>query len=206
MLGGSITEPFFGESQPEAHEQPVFVKSKNSLVMAPWKNVDLIVPGLYLGKWVLIIYFSEFNLSSDHHHSFSLHTATDSTRYLTEHRITHIISVCTNAVPAQVPGSRFHHMRIPVQDLVYEDLLQYMRPACDFIDAALKNGGNVLVHSEHGKSRSAAIVAAYSEIIFSRDARLSVNHSCDFIAITVMRKNKISAVEACALIREGVHV
>lgn len=54
-------------------------------------------------------------------------------------------------------------MRIPIGDHDHEDILHYLTAACDFIDAALAGKGIVLVHSELGKSRSAAIVAAYSE-------------------------------------------
>lgn len=76
-----------------------------------------------------------------------------------------------------------------------------MRPACEFIEAALANRGNVLVHSELGKSRSAAIVAAYSQFYSPRwviEPKFSYK---PFLA--VMRKYRIGAGEACAIVRDG---
>ncbi|KAG6835971.1 hypothetical protein H0H93_012710 [Arthromyces matolae] len=77
------------------------------------------------------------------------------------HKITHVLSVCKERIPADQPGSGTFHMRIPVEDVDYEDLLVYLPSACQFIDKALQNGGNVLVHCVQGLSRSAAVVAAY---------------------------------------------
>jgi dual specificity phosphatase 12 len=84
-----------------------------------------------------------------------------STRYRTEHKISHIVSVCTDPVPADWPESGQKQLRIPIQDLDHEDLLVWMPKACRFIDESLREGGTVLIHSERGQSRSAAIAAAY---------------------------------------------
>jgi dual specificity phosphatase 12 len=91
--------------------------------------------------------------------------AARSTRSLTERRITHILSVCTDPIPAELPESGIRHMRIPVEDVDYADLLIYLPSAVQFIDNALKNGGVVLVHCVQGISRSAAVIAAYSECL-----------------------------------------
>jgi dual specificity phosphatase 12 len=56
-------------------------------------------------------------------------------------------------------------MRIPVEDVDYEDLLIHLPSACQFIEEALRGGGNVLVHCVQGISRSAAVVAAYCELL-----------------------------------------
>ncbi|KAL1675402.1 protein-tyrosine phosphatase-like protein [Schizophyllum commune] len=105
-----------------------------------WKNVNAVIPDrLLLG-----------NLS-----------AARSTRTLGENRITHIISVCNDAIPAESPASGISHYRIPVEDRDYDDLLIWLPTACQFIDNALRSGGVVLVHCGQGLSRSATVVAAY---------------------------------------------
>ncbi|EIN10884.1 phosphotyrosine protein [Punctularia strigosozonata HHB-11173 SS5] len=108
--------------------------------MAPWKNVDPVIDGrLYVG-----------NIQP-----------AKSTRYLTEHRINYIVSVCTEPIPAEWPQSGVNHLRIPVEDLDYADLLIWLPTAVRFIHQALSNGGVVLVHSVQGLSRAPAVVAAY---------------------------------------------
>lgn len=94
--------------------------------------------------------------------------AARSTRSLTENRITHILSVCSDPIPAELPEAGIKHYRVPVEDVDYADLLIYLPSACHFIDQALKSGGVVLVHCVQGISRSAAVVAAYcgSSILF----------------------------------------
>nr|GAT49055.1 MAP kinase phosphatase 2 [Mycena chlorophos] len=105
-----------------------------------WRNVDPIIENkLYLGNLV----------------------AARSTRSLTERRITHVLSVCTEAIPAELPQSGIQHMRIAVEDVDYADLLIHLPSACQFIHQALQTGGIVLVHDVQGISRSAAVVAAY---------------------------------------------
>ncbi|KAK2466099.1 hypothetical protein APHAL10511_001741 [Amanita phalloides] len=112
---------------------------KSSFKMA-WRNIDAIIPDkLYLG-----------NIN-----------ASRSTRSVTEHHITHILSVCEDQIPAEDPQSGFSHMRIAVEDVDYADLLIHLPSACQFIDQAIKSGGVVLVHCYQGLSRSAAVVAAY---------------------------------------------
>lgn len=91
--------------------------------------------------------------------------AARSTRSLTENRITHILSVCTDPIPAEVPESGICHLRIPVEDVDYADLLIQMPTACRFIEQSLRSGGVVLVHCGQGLSRSPAIVAAYCKLI-----------------------------------------
>jgi len=87
--------------------------------------------------------------------------AARSTRSLAENRITHILSVCREAIPAELPEAGIRHYRIEVEDIDYEDLLIHLPSACRFIDEALRSGGVVLVHCVQGISRSAAVVAAY---------------------------------------------
>ncbi|KAJ7194257.1 protein-tyrosine phosphatase-like protein, partial [Mycena rebaudengoi] len=78
-----------------------------------------------------------------------------------ERNVTHVLSVCQDAVPAEMPQSGIQHMRIVVEDVDYADLLIHLPSACQFIDHAIRSGGAVLVHDVQGVSRSAAVVAAY---------------------------------------------
>ena len=50
---------------------------------------------------------------------------------------------------------------IPAYDTITFNLSRYFYEAADFVDAALRSGGRVLVHCHAGISRSATIVAAY---------------------------------------------
>ncbi|KAJ8481519.1 hypothetical protein ONZ45_g9981 [Pleurotus djamor] len=115
-----------------------------------WRNVDAIIDDrLFLGNV----------------------TAARSSRSLTERRVTHILSVCTDAIPAELAESGLTHMRLPVEDVDYADLLVHLPRAVHFIDQALRGGGNVLVHCSQGLSRSAAVVAAY--LMFSHRVNMT---------------------------------
>lgn len=60
-----------------------------------------------------------------------------------------------------MPQSGIQHMRIPVEDVDYADLLIHLPSAVEFINRALRDGGVILVHCVQGISRSAAVIAAY---------------------------------------------
>jgi hypothetical protein len=88
-------------------------------------------------------------------------SAARSSRSLSERRITHILSVCPDPIPGELPESGMTHLRIPVEDVDHADLLIYLPTAVRFIDQAMRNHGIVLVHCVQGLSRSATVVAAY---------------------------------------------
>jgi hypothetical protein len=127
--------------------------------MPQWKNADQVITGLFLGKCVLLL-LALLMCKSAESSLFSIQIAYQS-RYLTDHSVTHIVSVCHDEVPAQQPESPIHHFRVPIDDLEEADLLIHLPAACQFIHSALNQGGVVLVHSTLGQSRSAALVSAY---------------------------------------------
>lgn len=105
-----------------------------------WKNVNPVIENkLYLG-----------NIS-----------AARSSRSLSERRISHIVSVCSDPIPGELPESGLSHLRIPIEDVDHADLLIHLPVAVRFIDQAIRHHGIVLVHCVQGLSRSAAVVAAY---------------------------------------------
>ncbi|KAF8914162.1 protein-tyrosine phosphatase-like protein [Gymnopilus junonius] len=121
-----------------------------------WKNINAVIENrLFLGNIM----------------------AAKSTRSLTENRITHILSVCSDPIPAEAPEAGIVHKRIAVEDVDYADLLIHLPSACQFIDQALRSGGVVLVHCVQGISRSAAVVAAY--LMWSR--RIPVAQALDIV-------------------------
>jgi len=133
----------------------------------PFRNVSVIIEGrLFLGKSVLRL---RPETSPPPHLTLSPSSlvAAQSTRSLTERRITHIVSVCTDPIPAEHVQSGIQHMRVPVRDDPYEDLLIHMPRTCSWIDSALRSGGVVLVHGTHGLSRGATIMAAYRMALVS---------------------------------------
>lgn len=81
---------------------------------------------------------------------------------LHERRITHIVSVCNEPIPAHHPRSGYIIHKIPVEDQPTEDILIHLPAACQFIhNAMMTEGAVVLVHCVQGLSRSACVVAAY---------------------------------------------
>jgi len=78
---------------------------------------------------------------------------------LKEHGITHIIS-CVYGLTPRYPDD-FKYKNIPLIDNPSEPILVYFDDACEYINNAIKNNGNVLVHCMYGASRSVTIIAAY---------------------------------------------
>lgn len=124
--------------------------------MATWRNINPIIEGrLFLGTI----------------------DAAKSSRILTERRVTHIVSVGAEPIPADNPASGYRHLRIPVEDVDYADLLIHLPAACRFIHEAMTTNGVCLVHCVQGISRSAAVVAAY--LMFSQ--RVSVTRAIEMV-------------------------
>ena len=124
--------------------------------------------------------------------------AARSTRSMTENNITHIVSVCADPIPGEAPASGICHMRIPVEDVDYADLLIHLPSACQFIDQALRSGGVVFVHCVQGISRSAAVVAAYCRLSIFIFQLTSFNHKH-----AVMWSRRIRCPQALDIVRNG---
>jgi len=172
-----------------------FTTHRTNLLSFPskmgFKNVSVIIDGrLFLGNLV----------------------SAQSTRSLTERRITHIVSVCTEPIPADHPQSGIGRCRVPVQDHPNEDLLIWMPITCRFIDEALRSGGVVLVHGVHGLSRGATIMAAYlmwSRRISAAEAIDTIRRTREQIWINESFQRQLSLFELCRYapsMEEGIYV
>lgn len=119
------------------------------------KNVTQIAPNLYI---------------SDYETSFNK-------QLLQEHKITHIIT-CVYGLTPRYPDE-FIYKNIPLIDNPSENILCYFDDACEFIDDAIKNNGNVLVHCMYGASRSATIIAAY--IMYKSKGDISPKYALKYL-------------------------
>lgn len=116
--------------------------------------------------------------------------AAQSEEQIKEKGITHILTVARGFDIKSVDGVQY--MTVEVADRADADIRSHF-PACfEFISAAVKNGGNVLVHCFAGRSRSASVCAAYvmchenirldEALMRMRLARPQINPNAGFMA------------------------
>ncbi len=80
-------------------------------------------------------------------------------KQLQNYKITHI--VCAAFGVKNFFPDKFKYYNINILDSDKENIKQYFNESFEFIDKAIKNGGNVLVHCHAGVSRSSSILIAY---------------------------------------------
>jgi dual specificity phosphatase 12 len=82
--------------------------------------------------------------------------------FLKENSITHIVTVLESQHGTHAMAAlHIKQMSLRISDVEDAPIYDTFLPACQFIDTAIKGGGNVLVHCLMGISRSPTIVAAY---------------------------------------------
>lgn len=97
-----------------------------------------VVPGLYIG---------------------SVGAATNR-KALEENNISHVICAAAGIAPV-FSSAGIQYLLLELEDYPSADITRYLDVSSQYINNALKYHGNVLVHCFAGRSRSAAIVAAY---------------------------------------------
>jgi protein-tyrosine phosphatase len=118
--------------------------------MASTTDVDLILPGLWLGN----------------------HDTAANTPLLKKHGITHIITAMREPtiqgkqwlvknIESFKDSNGFCRLLLPLNDRPFQNIIQYFDFATEYIRTAIDQKGAVLVHCWVGKSRSATLVAAY---------------------------------------------
>jgi protein-tyrosine phosphatase len=80
-------------------------------------------------------------------------------KQLENFKITHI--VCAASGIKNFFPDKFKYLNINLLDSEKEDIKKYFSQSYEFIDKAIKNNGNVLVHCHAGVSRSSTILIAY---------------------------------------------
>uniref|UniRef100_A0A0N5AZA7 Dual specificity protein phosphatase n=1 Tax=Syphacia muris TaxID=451379 RepID=A0A0N5AZA7_9BILA len=80
---------------------------------------------------------------------------------LDRYNIRYIINVTRDLENSFESDSRFHYLKIAVDDSSSNNLAQYFPTAIEFIEEALRTGSTVLVHCLAGISRSVTVCLAY---------------------------------------------
>ncbi|OCH89405.1 DSPc-domain-containing protein [Obba rivulosa] len=82
--------------------------------------------------------------------------------FLAAHNISAVVRVMDSPfIAAQDPHAPVEMHRIDIGDSAAVDIRPHLEGAVQWIDERRKHGQNVLVHCQHGISRSASIVLAY---------------------------------------------
>jgi dual specificity MAP kinase phosphatase len=96
---------------------------------------------------------------------------------LKELGITHILNV-TSHLPLFFEGEDdLTYCRLSASDSAHQNLTQYFQRAFEFIDAARKHNGKVMIHCQAGVSRSSTVVIAY----IMKHSSLSMSSAFHFV-------------------------
>ena len=129
-----------------------------------------------------------------------------------ENNIAYVLSVIDNPASSPQLDKQKLHRALPIQklirvkDLIDENLLRYLTEACDFIKEGIESdNGAVLVHCQMGRSRSGAVVDAYSELFLHRSRRHGSVVVSEWLVdlLVVMREYDLTYDEALGRAREG---
>ena len=96
-------------------------------------------------------------------------------KQLQNFKITHIVC-CASGIKNFFPDD-FKYINLNLLDSEKEDIKQYFKESFDFIDEAIKNGGNVLVHCHAGVSRSSTILISY----IMKSKKMKLNEVLDLL-------------------------
>eukprot|EP01138_Halocafeteria_seosinensis_P015184 gb/GECG01015497.1/.p1 GENE.gb/GECG01015497.1/~~gb/GECG01015497.1/.p1 ORF type:complete len:502 (+),score=88.89 gb/GECG01015497.1/:1-1506(+) len=119
------------------HEVVVKCMAAQNISKADYMPVE-IVKGIYIGSVAAAV-----NLNT-----------------LEENRISHVVCAASGIAP-MFSSKGIQYLLLDLEDEPDADILKYLEVAAQFIQKAREEDGNVLVHCFAGRSRSAAIVAAY---------------------------------------------
>ena len=92
------------------------------------------------------------------------------------YNITYIIN-CTKDIPNYFENDNIKYMRVPIDDTSNQHIEQYFDSTYNFIENAIINKCNILVHCYAGISRSATILIAY----FMRKYNISYMKAYEFV-------------------------
>ncbi|ANB13451.1 tyrosine protein phosphatase YVH1 [Sugiyamaella lignohabitans] len=86
--------------------------------------------------------------------------ALSATKTLRQNNVTHILSLVETDIKSEFLEG-FKHMRVQIDDIEDENIIQYFPRIIAFMDDAINAGNSILVHCMAGVSRSATAVCAY---------------------------------------------
>ena len=159
-----------------------YLYGKSRQYIQPYLNtsfhINMIINNLYIGDLA-----SSCNLSK-----------------LKENGITHIVT-CIRGVSEIFPND-FKYLLLDIGDNPSENINKYFNDTNLFIDNAINNGGNVLIHCMYGISRSATIACSYlmyknliskdDAINIIKDARPIINPNNGFIEQLIIYENYLN--------------
>jgi protein-tyrosine phosphatase len=102
---------------------------------------------------------------------------------LHKYNISYLINV-TKDTPMCISPLITNYHQFPIDDVPYVNILPYVNQAVCIIDAARRDGRNILVHCHMGISRSASVVIGY----------LMLHLNCDYTTAYEMVRQKRSCI------------